>query len=97
MIKIKYHVEGLKKIEAIEKGIDRPEGSRNRQPKAGELKYISGCIHEAARGYEAQVAPAAQPLKTGAYCRQQPGIIDNSYSGTNDIWKFPPMQQEIRL
>jgi dUTP pyrophosphatase len=41
-------------------------------------------------GYEAQVAPRSSTFKNwGILQANSLGIIDNSYSGTNDIWKFP--------
>ena len=91
-IKIKYHIEGLKKIEAIEKGdwIDL-RAAENVTLKQGELKYISlGVSMKLPEGYEAQVAPRSSTFKSwGILQANSLGIIDNSYSGTNDIWKFP--------
>jgi dUTP pyrophosphatase len=91
-IKIKYHVEGLKKIEAIEKGdwIDL-RAAETVSLKQGELKYISlGVSMKLPEGYEAQVAPRSSTFKNwGILQANSLGIIDNSYSGTNDIWKFP--------
>jgi dUTP pyrophosphatase len=91
-IKIKYHTEGLKKIEAIEKGdwIDL-RAAETVTLKQGELKYISlGVSMKLPEGYEAQVAPRSSTFKSwGILQANSLGIIDNSYSGTNDIWKFP--------
>lgn len=91
-IKIKYHVKGLKKIEVIEKGdwIDL-RAAETVSLKQGELKYISlGVSMKLPEGYEAQVAPRSSTFKSwGILQANSLGIIDNSYSGTNDIWKFP--------
>ena len=41
-------------------------------------------------GYEAHVAPRSSTFKNfGIICANSFGIIDNSYSGDNDIWRFP--------
>ena len=41
-------------------------------------------------GYEAHVVPRSSTFKTwGVLQTNSIGIIDNSYSGTNDIWRFP--------
>jgi dUTP pyrophosphatase len=41
-------------------------------------------------GYEAHVVPRSSTFKTwGIIQTNSMGVIDNSYSGTNDIWKFP--------
>ena len=41
-------------------------------------------------GYEAHVAPRSSAFKTwGIIQTNSLGIVDNSYSGTNDVWKYP--------
>ena len=41
-------------------------------------------------GYEALVVPrSSTPKKFGVICANSMGIIDNSYSGNTDEWKFP--------
>lgn len=41
-------------------------------------------------GYEALVVPrSSTPKKFGIVCANSMGIIDNSYSGNTDEWKFP--------
>lgn len=41
-------------------------------------------------GYEAHVLPrSSTPSKFGIILANSMGIIDNSYSGDNDEWKFP--------
>lgn len=41
-------------------------------------------------GYEALVVPrSSTPKKFGIICANSMGIIDNSYSGNTDEWKFP--------
>lgn len=41
-------------------------------------------------GYEAHVLPrSSTPTKFGIMCSNSQGVIDNSYSGDDDEWKFP--------
>lgn len=41
-------------------------------------------------GYEAHVLPrSSTPTKFGIMCTNSQGVIDNSYSGDADEWKFP--------
>jgi dUTPase len=91
-IKIKYHVEGIDKVAAIKTGdwIDL-RAAETITLKQGELKYISlGVSMKLPEGYEAQVAPRSSTFKNwGIIQANSIGIIDNSYSGTNDIWRFP--------
>lgn len=91
-ILIKYHNEELKKIEAIELGdwIDL-RAAENVSLKKGESRYISlGVSMKLPEGYEAHVAPRSSSYKTwGIIQTNSLGIVDNSYSGTNDIWKYP--------
>ena len=58
--------------------------------KAGEHRLISlGVSMKLPEGYEAHVAPRSSTFKNwGILMTNSVGVIDNSYSGTNDIWKF---------
>lgn len=91
-IKIKYHNPDLTKIEKIEVGdwIDL-RASENIKLSAGEFKLINlGISMKLPEGYEAHVVPRSSTFKTwGVLQTNGMGIIDNSYSGTNDIWRFP--------
>lgn len=91
-IKIKYHNPDLAKIEKIEVGdwIDL-RAAENIKLSAGEFKLISlGISMKLPEGYEAHVVPRSSTFKTwGVLQTNSMGIIDNSYSGTNDIWRFP--------
>ena len=43
-------------------------------------------------GYEAHVLPRSSTFKKwGVIQTNSMGVIDNSYSGTNDIWRFPAL------
>jgi dUTP pyrophosphatase len=61
--------------------------------KKGEFRLISlGVSMKLPEGYEAQVAPRSSTYKNwGIIQANSRGIIDNSYSGTNDVWKFPAL------
>ena len=91
-IKIKYHNPDLAKIEKIEVGdwIDL-RAAENVKLSAGEFKLINlGISMKLPEGYEAHVVPRSSTFKTwGILQTNSMGIIDNSYSGTNDIWRFP--------
>ena len=58
--------------------------------QAGEHKLISlGVSMRLPPGYEAQVAPRSSTFKHwGLLQTNSPGVIDESYSGEEDIWFF---------
>lgn len=58
---------------------------------AGERAYISqGISMKLPQGYEAIVAPRSSTFKRwGILQSNSLGIIDNSYCGNDDIWRFP--------
>ena len=91
-INIKYHNPDLAKIEKIEVGdwIDL-RVAEDVELKAGDFKIISlGVSMKLPEGYEAHIVPRSSTFKTwGVIQTNSMGIIDNSYSGTNDIWRFP--------
>lgn len=90
-IKIKYHNPNIDKIEKIGTGdwIDL-RVAETTELKAGESKLISlGVSMKLPEGYEAHIVPRSSTFKNfGVIQTNHCGIIDNSYSGTNDIWKF---------
>ena len=57
----------------------------------GEFKIISlGVSMKLPEGYEAHVVPRSSTFKKwGILQANSFGVIDNSYSGDNDIWGFP--------
>ena len=59
--------------------------------KAGEFKLISlGVSMELPEGFEAHIVPRSSTfMKFGIIQTNHCGIIDESYCGDNDIWKFP--------
>ena len=91
-ILIKYHDEEIEKIEKINIGdwIDL-RAAENVYLKEGEYKLISlGISMKLPEGYEAHVVPRSSTYKNWRIIQTNGiGIIDNSYSGNNDIWKMP--------
>lgn len=61
--------------------------------KKGELFIIPlGVAMKLPEGFEAHVLPrSSTPKKFGIMCANSQGIIDNSYSGNGDEWKFPAL------
>lgn len=91
-IKIKYHNEHLIPVHDITVGdwIDL-RASETVHMNAGEFKLISlGVSMQLPAGYEAHVVPRSSTYKTwGIIQANHMGVIDNSYCGDNDIWRFP--------
>jgi len=93
-ILIKYHSDDIEKIEKIEVGdwIDLRAAETVTLSK-GEYALISlGISMRLPDGYEAHVVPRSSTFKKwGVIQTNSMGVIDNSYSGTNDIWRFPAL------
>lgn len=94
-IKIIYHNQNIDKIVNIENKSDWYDlrAAETVEMKAGDFKLISlGISMKLPEGYEAHVAPRGSTFKNfGVLQTNSVGIIDNSYSGTNDIWRFPAL------
>lgn len=91
-IVIKYHNKNLSKI------VQKPNGdwidlrsSENVKLKAGEYKLINlGVSMKLPEGYEAHIVPRSSTFKNwGLIQTNHMGVVDNSYCGNNDIWRFP--------
>lgn len=93
-IKIKYHTNEIDKIKEIAIGdwIDLRAAETVLLHK-GDFELISlGVSMKLPDGYEAHVVPRSSTFKKwGVLQTNSMGIIDNSYSGTNDIWRFPAL------
>ncbi len=91
-IKIKYHNSELEKLRSLSVGdwIDLRAAERV-ELKAGEFRLISlGVSMKLPEGYEAHIAPRSSSFaKWGFLQVNSVGVVDNSYAGTNDIWKLP--------
>lgn len=93
-IKVKYFDQDLEKLEKISKGdwIDL-RSAETVDLKAGEYRLIRlGVGMILPEGYEAIVAPrSSTPSKFGVLLSNSIGVIDNSYSGDADEWRFPAL------
>ena len=92
-IPVKYHadIEAVKKIK-LGDWIDL-RAAENIDLQWGEFALISlGISMKLPEGYEAHVLPRSSTFsRYGIVMTNGMGIIDNSYSGTNDIWMFPAL------
>lgn len=90
-IKVKYHADILP-IESFDKGdwIDL-RAAETVVMEEGEFRLISlGISMKLPEGYEAHMVPRSSTFKNwGIIQANHMGVIDNSYSGDNDIWKYP--------
>lgn len=90
-IKIKYFTD-IEKIQAIDVGnwIDL-RAAEDVELKVGEYNLIKlGVGMKLPKGYEAHVVPRSSTFKTwGILQTNHFGVIDNSYSGNDDQWRFP--------
>ncbi len=93
-IKVKYHNPNIEAIEILPKGdwIDL-RAAETVSMKAGDYKLISlGVSMKLPDGYEAHVVPRSSTFKKwGVLQVNSMGVIDNSYCGENDIWRFPAL------
>ena len=91
-IDIVYHNPNMPKLEKIDKGdwIDL-RASIGGAFKKGDFALIDlGVSMRLPDGYEAHIAPRSSTFKNwGIIQTNSFGVIDNSYSGTNDVWKMP--------
>lgn len=92
-VRIKYHTDIIP-LEKTGKGdwVDL-RAAEDVVLKAGEFKLISlGVSMHLPHGYEAHIVPRSSTFKTwGVLQTNHMGVIDNSYSGDDDIWKFPAL------
>lgn len=90
-IKIKYYTD-ISPIEMTPNGdwIDLRAGE-DVDMEVGDFRLISlGVSMKLPEGYEAHVVPRSSTYKNwGIIQANHMGVIDNSYCGNNDIWKFP--------
>ena len=88
---VKYHAD-IHPLEQFANGdwIDL-RAAEDVELKAGEYKLISlGVSMKLPYGYEAVVVPRSSTFKHwGIIQTNHMGVIDNSYSGDDDVWKFP--------
>lgn len=60
----------------------------------GEFRLIPlGVAMKLPEGYEAHIAPRSSTFKNyGIIMTNSVGVVDNSYCGPNDMWKFPALK-----
>lgn len=91
-IKIKYFTDEIDKIEKILTGdwCDL-RAAETVSIKKGEFALIKlGVAMELPKGYEAHIVPRSSTFKNfGIIQTNGIGVIDNSYKGNTDIWRFP--------
>ena len=93
-IKIKYFtndIEHLTYIDGEKSDWIDLRAAETVEMKAGEFKMISlGVAMELPEGYEAHMAPRSSTFKNyGIIQTNSVAVIDHSYCGDNDIWKYP--------
>lgn len=91
-IYIKYHDNDIEHCEKIKVGdwIDLRAAETVTIPKFGDVLISLGISMRLPKGYEAHVLPRSSTYKKwGIIQANSQGVIDNSYSGDHDIWKFP--------
>ena len=90
-VKIKYHAD-ITPIGKIAKGdwVDL-RAAEDAVLQVGDFKLISlGVSMKLPEGYEAHIVPRSSTYKNwGILQANHMGVVDNSYSGDNDIWRFP--------
>jgi len=98
-IRIKYFNDDIDKIEKIANGdwIDL-RAAEDISFEKNDFKMIPlGIAMELPEGYEAHVVPRSSTFKNyGIIMTNSTGIIDNTYCGDNDQWKFPAYCLEPR-
>lgn len=89
-IRIKYHTD-IDKIGKIANGdwVDLRAAEDVFIPQGQYRMFSLGVSMELPEGYEAIVAPRSSTFKNyGIILVNSIGIIDNSYCGTNDVWRY---------
>ena len=92
-IKVKYHNPNIEKLKYVgdkkSNWIDL-RAAETVALKKGETKRISlGVSMRLPDGYEAHIVPRSSTFDSwGVLQTNSMGVIDNTYSGDNDIWKF---------
>lgn len=91
-IKIKYFDKEIDPVGKIEKGdwIDL-RSAETVQLKSGDFRMINlGVGMKLPSGYEAHIVPRSSTYKNfGVIQTNHIGVVDESYCGNEDQWKFP--------
>lgn len=93
-IKVKYHSKKQNRLEKIVQG-DWIDLSTAEDTELGFLEFALiplGISMQLPEGYEAHVAPRSSTFgKFGIIQTNSMGVIDESYKGDDDQWKFPAL------
>lgn len=91
-IKVKYENSNMQHMQKISEGdwIDL-RAAETVKLKKGNFKLISlGVAMKLPKGYEAHIVPRSSTFKNfGIIQTNHQAVIDNSYCGDTDIWKYP--------
>ena len=92
-LKIRYiskEIEKLRYIDGVSDWIDL-RSAENVSLKAGESRLIRlGIAVELPEGYEAHIVPRSSAYKNfGILQTNHFGVVDHSYCGDEDEWKYP--------
>ncbi len=94
-IKIKYFTDEIEKLTYIDGKSDWIDlrAAEDVVLKKGEFKLIRlGVAMQLPQGYEAHVVPRSSTYKNfGLIQTNHMGVIDCSYCGDNDEWRFPAL------
>ncbi len=89
---VKYHNPRLIKLDKLGIGdwIDL-RAAEDVELHQGESRLISlGISVKLPEGYEAHIAPRSSSFRKWGFLQTNGvGVVDNSYSGTNDLWQLP--------
>ncbi len=92
-IKIVYHTDAIDHLTYIDGKSDWIDlrAAEDIEFHAGEFKLVNlGVSMELPAGYEAHVVPRSSTFKNyGLIQTNSCGIIDQTYCGQNDIWRWP--------
>lgn len=92
VIKVQYRNETIERLKKISQGdwIDL-RAATDISMNAGEFAYIDlGVAMQLPKDYEALLAPRSSTFKNfGIIQANSIGIMDNSFCGPTDWWKFP--------
>ena len=92
-IRIRYVCDRIEKLTYIENKSDWIDlrAAEDVVMKQGDFRLISlGVAMELPAGYEAHIVPRSSTFKNfGLIQANSMGIVDGSYCGDNDIWRFP--------
>ena len=98
VIKIKYHTDKIDKLKYIDGKSDWIDlrAAEDVELKKGEFKLVSlGVSMKLPDGYEAHIVPRSSTFKNFKIIQtNHQAVIDNSYCGDNDIWKYPVYAME---